>query len=413
MSRNRKPRSSRRRRFRKFLIAIEIVGMLCSVLGAYVWGKTSQINTVALDESKIEVNEEVVAAQKMTGITNIALFGVDSRTGELGSGVNTDTIMIASINNDTGQINLCSLYRDTYIDVGGGTYRKANAAYSIGGPEGAISMLNKSMDLNLTNYITVDLTVLASIIDHLGGLDLEITAEEAYWTNGYIAETSKIAGVPQVNLPNENGGWYHMDGIQATSYCRIRYTAGDDFKRTERQRKVLSLIFEKAKTMDLETLNAIADDVFPKVQTNMTLADMLKIGASILTYNMNQSLGMPINKTTGTISGVGSSVIATDWVNDVSQLHELLFGEVGYTPSSTVQSMANTMQNPSMGSGSSYSDDDDYSSNDSEDYSYDDSEDDYYDETEYNNSDSYSDDSNADNADNYEDSNTGEYDTGE
>ena len=99
-------------------------------------------------------------------------------------------------------------------------------------------------------------------------------------------------------------------------------------------------------------------------------------------------------------------------MNDVSQLHELLFGEVGYTPSSTVQSMANTMQNPSMGSGSSYSDDD-YSSNDSEDYSYDDSEDDYYDETEYNNSDSYNEDSNADNADNYEDSNTGEYDTGE
>ena len=397
------------------MIFLEIILMALVVFGAYLWSKVSRINKVDLEESKIEVNSEVVAASEdISDVVNVALFGLDSRTGMLESGVNADTMIVASINPHTKSINMASLYRDTYMDIGGGQFRKANAAYSLGGAEGAISMMNRSMDLDLKKYIAVDFAALAKTIDLLGGLDLELTAEEAEWMDRYVWETAQVIGEdPKQHLLNPwvedyydvtywSGGFYHVDGIQATAFCRIRYTTGDDFKRTERQRMVLELIFEKAKTMDIGTLNEMADQVFPMIQTNMTLTEMVSIGSAIIQYNFGDSLGLPIEKTTGNAGELGSCVVATDWSADISEFHGLIFGETGYVPSSTVQNMSKQMQDL-LYSYEFESDDGDYyyRESGSEDDSQDSGES-YYDEEEWD----YLNDGD------YDSSNTG-YDSGE
>ena len=352
MANNKKPRSRARRRFRSFLIFIEVVAMLLVVMGSYVWGKVSRINTLELDSSKLYINEEA-AQRNLTGYINVALFGVDSRSGLLSDGTNSDTMIVASIDNNNKKVNMVSLYRDTYIDICNSynSYTKANAAYAQGGPEGALSMLNKSMDLTLDKYITVDFGALIKVIDGLGGIDIEMTAEEAYWTDGYIAETALAAGMPiqgpEDQLPHQKGGTYHVNGIQATAFCRVRYTEGDDFKRTERQRYVLSVIFEKAKTMDMATLSDIADEVFPYVLTNMSLKEMISIGSAIISYDLGDSIGLPINKVTGYVGASGDCVIPTNWYEDVKYMHSVLFGDTSYNPSSVVQEMSNTMSGTS------------------------------------------------------------------
>lgn len=335
-----------RRRRRRFIIFLEVLCMLLLLAGGYVWGKVSRINKVATKEDEIEINAEVIASsQDLTGVTNIALFGLDSRTGLLDSGVNADTMIVASINSEAQKIHMVSLYRDTYMNVGGGEYTKANAAYSYGGPEQALSMMNMSMDLQLEKYIAVDFAALAKTIDLLGGLDIELTPEEAHWTDGYVWETARVIGEdPEKYLLNDwEGGYYHLNGIQATSFCRIRYTAGDDFKRTERQRMVIQLMFDKAKTMDLTTLNSIADQVFPMIQTNMSLTELITIGSAILQYGFGESIGMPIEKDTGRVYDLGDCVIPTDWANDVSTMHATIFGETGYIPTQNVRDMASRM----------------------------------------------------------------------
>ena len=126
--------------------------------------------------------------------TNVALFRLDSRDGELSGGVRSDSIMIVSINNKTGDVKIISVYRDTLLKQQDGSYEKANAAYSFGGPQEAVAMLNWNLDLDITKYASVNFNSLADIIDILGGVEVELTSEEIFWLNGYAAETSQVVG---------------------------------------------------------------------------------------------------------------------------------------------------------------------------------------------------------------------------
>lgn len=357
--------------------------LICLALSgaAYVMAKWNKIDTQEIKAEDLIINEEVKMNKEVDlgdGYTNVALFGVDSRDGNLGKGNRTDCIIVASLNNETKEIKMVSVYRDTLLDLSEGTYQKCNAAYSYGGPVTAINMLNMNLDLDIEDYVTVDFGAIADAIDLLGGVEIELKEEEIAPLNKYINETARSAGKEAHTV--EKAGLQLLDGSQATTYARIRSTAGGDFTRTERQRLVIEKMFEKALEADLATINAIIDEVFPQVSTSFTLQEILTYASAYSQYTLGDNMGFPVDKTTDTLSGLGSIVIPQDLVSNVTKLHEFLFGTKDYTPSSTVQTVnANIISTVNSAGSASSSGTEDYSGGDyddsGDDYSYDDSED--------------------------------------
>lgn len=214
-----------------------------------------------------------------------------------------------------------------------------------------------NLDLDIEDYVTVDFGAIADAIDLLGGVEIEVTEEELPYINQYIPETANSAGKTANYL--SSAGLQTLDGTQATTYARIRSTAGGDFTRTERQRLVIEKMFEKAKAADLGTLNAIIDKVFPQVSTSFTLQEILMYATAYSEYTMGGNMGFPQDNYTDTVSGLGSIVIPDDLVSNVTKLHEFLFGTTGYTPSSTVQTVSSNIAytvSSAQSSGETYDD---------------------------------------------------------
>ncbi len=331
-----KKRAAKKKK-RMMIFGIEIAVILILVLGFWIVSKLDKIQKPKVEQDQIEVNdslqESTVATMK--GYTTIALFGLDTReAGQLGSGNRSDTIIIASINNDTKEVKLVSVYRDTYLNLTNGKYNKCNAAYSAGGPAQAISMLNTNLDLDIEYYVSVDFAALTKTVDLLGGVDIDVDDTEIEHLNNYIVETSKVTGVQ--TQPLTSTGLQTLDGVQATSYCRIRYTAGDDFKRTERQREVIMQLVSKAKKMDISKVNDIIDAVFPLIATNYTNDELVAMAPQLLTYDIVDTTGFPFDKANATVKGKGSCVVPVNLEENVKQLHEYLFGNDDYQPSNEV-----------------------------------------------------------------------------
>lgn len=328
-------KKKRRRRIGILVAEVIILSVLC--VFAYATVKMDKLDFNFLDEDKLEVYKD-------TGpYTNIALFGLDAREGEsIESGVRSDSMMIASINNETNEVKVVSIFRDTLLKQQDGTFDKVNAAYSYGGPQEAIALLNRNLDLDIKNYMSVDFKALSDVIDALGGMELELTAEEVVHMNNYCVETSEVTGKDYERIEPEVTGTYHLNGVQATSYARIRATAGGDYKRAERQRLVIEKIVEKAQKANLKTLDKIIDVVFPQVSTSFSSKDLIGIAANALSYQLGETQGFPYSiADTDVVDGYeGSYVVPSDFDGDVKKLHEFLFNEKDYQVSDTVKEIS-------------------------------------------------------------------------
>ena len=340
-------------KIKKILFAVEIIVLLLFIGGLYVYGqlnsKLDKINQPVLDDSKIKVNQEVqdsIDSQEstLTGYTTYALFGIDHRDKNTAlGGENSDTIIIASVNNDTKDVKLVSVYRDTLLNLGNDTYSKANAAYAYGEAEQAITMLNTNLDLNISEYATVNFNALTTIIDDLGGLDMDMSYAEIVHMNNYCVETSEETGkdYTPIELPDRPDDieavqyHYHLNGVQATSYCRIRYTASLDMGRTERQRRVIQMIVSKAKSAGLGKIFKIMDDVFPMVTTSMTKDEILQLLPTLIGYSVDETTGFPTSYKFSNVKG--SIIVPTTLETNVIELHKFLYGDEAYTPSATVK----------------------------------------------------------------------------
>lgn len=333
------------------LLIIEALVLMIAIGVLYViTAATNEIERTAIDEDNIIINEEVVETKKekeeekveevKKGYRNIALFGVDARDGELGRGTRSDTIIIASINQDTHEIKLVSVYRDTYLNLGNDTYNKCNGAYAKGGPEQAITMLNMNLDLDITDYVTVGFSGLIDAIDCLGGIEIEITEAEINHLNNYQLCMSEEMGVDYI--PVTEPGVQTLNGMQATAYCRIRYTKGDDFRRAERQRDVLGAMMIKAKGASLTTLRDVVTAVLPSVNTSLNVNEIISVLGTVAEYNVVTSDGFPFqNKRANvTLGSKGDCIIPTTLDENVSMLHELLYGNPSYIPSKQVMELS-------------------------------------------------------------------------
>lgn len=334
----RKKRRNRRKK-RAIVMVVEIL-ILAVLLGVtYVMAKYDKFQTVSIDSEDILINEGV----EMEGYTTVALFGGDSREGQLEAGTHADTIIIAAVDHDKKEIRMASIYRDTLLEQVDQTYHKANHAYFEGGPQDAINMLNKNLDLAIEDYATVDFKAMADVVDLLGGIEIEVTDPEAKMLNKYVKETAKASKKKAHKL--DGGGTYNLDGPQAVTYARLRKLEGGDYKRTERQRLVIDMIFKKAKKMDLKTLNKIVDTVFPQVSTSFTLKEIASLVSAGLTYDLGDSTGFPFDKDDSMrYQNAGSVVIALGLAENVRDLHEFLYPfEENYTVSETVQGISDNI----------------------------------------------------------------------
>ena len=355
---NGKPhQTAKKKRGKILLFVVEIFLLLILVAALWTVNKTQKIQHVEIDPINVFIDKEVQAGieegtSSMKGYRNIALFGVDSRKKELDKNTRTDVIMIASINQDTKEVKLVSVYRDTWLNMTNDKYSKANAAYARGGAQQAIGMLNMNLDLDITDFVTVGFDAVIDVVDAVGGVEIDVKEEEIVHLNSYqISMSGKLLfvdenggeaydAVPGVDyIPVEHAGLQTLNGLQATAYSRIRYTSGGDGARTERQRRVLTQIAKKAMTMNPATLNKIADAVFGEISTSLKMSEILELLSGIAEYEIGETSGFPFNdyvKMNGRV-GDASVVVPVDLTKNVTLLHEFLFEESDYAPTDTVK----------------------------------------------------------------------------
>lgn len=345
---DRQKRVRRRRRrstLSRVMFALEIIVLVVLMGGLFVYAKLGKLNHETINEEELDVNESVTENQVMKGYTMIALVGIDSRDDKLKSDWNSDTMIIASINNDTKIVKLVSVYRDTYLCLGededeNNSYGLANSAYCTGGAKKMINMLNKNLDMNISDFVTVNFQAVAETVELLGGIDVEMKKEEVVHLNNYCVETSEVTGMDYTPL-EEIEGVHHLNGVQAVAYARIRKTSGNDFRRAARQREVIYRIVEKAKNSSIATLNTVLDKIFPMIYTSLTEKEILSMGMNMLSYDIEDQTGFPFDHLYGdtvkeAMDGV-DCVLPITLESNVIKLHEFLYPEDSYVPSNEVK----------------------------------------------------------------------------
>lgn len=343
-ARKRKRVTKRQQQKRKLMIfGIEIVCLVVLVAALYVWKLVSKVDIDSgFTDSEAGVNEDLTVdtLETLEGYTNIALFGLDNRTVGESEGGHSDVIMIASINNKTKEVKLVSVYRDTYLSVGNGKYAKANSAYFRGGAKQAVQMLNANLDLDIRDYVCVDWAAVIQAVDALGGVEIDVTSAEVKYINKYVKDMQKEIGSDGTQITGK--GLQTLNGAQATAYARIRYTSGNDFKRASRQRILIGAMLDKAKQADLGTLIDICNVVFDHISTSLDLSEILSLVKHVTSYEISSTTGFPFEMTAKDLS-IGSTVVPIGLADDVSKLHEYMFGTVDYQPSMTVQAISDTI----------------------------------------------------------------------
>ena len=339
-------KKAKKKKRKTILLLIEIVLLLVLIAGAWFISRGTGVTKINIKEEDIVMNETVANNESLKGYRNIALFGVDARDKSLGKGNRSDTIIIASINEDTGDVKLCSVYRDTYLNLGNDSYNKCNAAYAKGGPEQAINMLNMNLDLNITDYVTVGFTGLREVIDAIGGVTIDVQENEIVHLNNYqISMVGKTddgenyyATEGKDYTAVTSAGPQVLNGLQATAYCRIRYV-GDDFVRAERQRRVIAECLEVAKKSDPTKLIKAFDGVTDSISTSLDAEEIASLIKDVGKYNIVASDGFPFatNRETGKVGSKGSCVIPNNLEQNVVLLQDFFFGNTSYEPSVEVK----------------------------------------------------------------------------
>lgn len=298
------------------LVLIIAIVALCGYL--YIHNKLNRIDYVDLPANEIEVNAGI--EEYLEKYRTIALFGLDTRADKL-SDSRSDCIILVTINNITKDVKLTSVYRDTYLELDGIGLDKATHAYYYGNAKLAINTLNKNLDLNIKEFVTVNFETVKTVVDSIGGVNITVTS----------AEASKIPNI-------STAGTYNLNGEQALAYARIR-KIDSDYKRTERMRTVLTAVLEKVKTKNVSELNSLVDTILPHVSTNISQAEIFSLIPQVVSYNVTDSIGWPYEVRAYTTPTWYGAPVTLE--SNVKKLHQEVFGEEDYEVSETVKEISN------------------------------------------------------------------------
>lgn len=325
------------------LILLILIVILVGSAYFFIKGKLNKINYVHIDTDQLDISQK--SKNDLSNYRNIAIFGIDNRnqdessTYEAGNN-RTDCIMIASINKTTNEVKLVSVYRDTFVDINGNGLENINEAYSIGGEQLAIATINRNLDLNITEFVAANFSAVANFVDNVGGIELNITKEELKYINGYIKNIKQTTGLSAKDITKT--GNQHINGVQAVAYSRIRYDGGDH-KRTERMRTVLTKSFEKMKSKSITELNSIADNMLPKVYTNIKSNEIFSMIPEITKFNIGKTEGWPYKVVDASVENRWHGFPCSLETN-VEQLHKSLFPDVEYEASDTIKNISNQIK---------------------------------------------------------------------
>ncbi|MCR5742136.1 MAG: LCP family protein [Lachnospiraceae bacterium] len=311
------------------------------------------------------VEEEVIptTARPTSEYTTFCIFGVDARAGYAVTdyGANSDVLIVATLNNYTGEIRMASIYRDALLkQYSSQKYDKANAAYSHYGLVEAMNTLAYNLDITFDYYVAVDWAAAVKIIAVLGGVDVEMkaaykqikddTSETGYvpYLNGLINEIVENTGIGTTPIPDEafvDGLIYHLDGVQAVAYMRLRRT-DSDFNRTQRQRAVITQALELAKKANFSTLVSMIDIVGENMAFDISQDEILGLLAGVANYSIVDSMGYPFHLYDGSgYSGAMHYNITTvDVIANVTTLHQRLYPDVEYYPSDVIYQINEEMR---------------------------------------------------------------------
>lgn len=320
------------------LIIIIIVVILAGVAVGFVANKLGKINVEEINEEEVGIT--VKTKEELSGYRNIALLGIDSRADDYGLGNRSDCIIIASLDQKTKNIRLISVYRDTYLQLeekGKTVLDKVTHAYSYGGAQNTLKALNTNLDLNITEYVTVNFDAVIAAVNAMGGVTIDIDSSELKYINDYINATSASSGIKTSQITKT--GKQTLDGVQAVAYSRIRYTEGGDYKRTERMRTVIEAMLSKAKTLNVGQLNKLVDTILPRVSTNISGTEIIGLVPSIASYNITDSIGWPYETRGKTIDRWYGIPVTLE--SNVEKLHKEIFGQSDYVVSDTIKEINN------------------------------------------------------------------------
>lgn len=341
MEDNKISRRERKRKSKKPIIITSVIVVLFTLIisgGLFIKGIFGNIEKVEAtpEDLGIEKVEKPKVEEEVTYGTyrpderylNIALLGVDTRVIGNYDGTRADSIMILSIDRETKAIKLASVARDTYANIEGYGMDKINHAYAYGGPNLMVKTLNQNFNLAITDYVVVNFFGMAEIIDRLGGVELEVDADEIQYINSYIDEVSKIKGITPEHITTP--GTYNLNGVQAVAYSRIRYTDGGDFKRTERQREVLLKLAEKSSSVKITDVIPIINQLSSNLMTTLGASDMTNLAVELIKggYSSNMSQTMfPEAAYSGGDMINGVYYYVTDLSQAASSINNFFYGE--------------------------------------------------------------------------------------
>lgn len=320
---------------KKVLITLSIVALfIFSLVGGgfiYTYSLLDKMDTVELNKDDLGIDSEIEnKLSSFEGIKNIALFGIDALEGETGR---SDAIMILSIDNTNKTLKVSSIMRDSYVRISNSKMNKMdkiNHAYAFGGPELALKTLNENFGLNIEDFVAVDFSSLPEIIDALGGMELDITQDEltcAININSHIRYSNDNMGTSSPLV--EKAGRQVVNGVQALSYARIRYTAGGDSERTERQRIVLGKLFEKFKETSPTKYPSLLNQFLPLVKTSLTSNEILGLATDVVSMG-NITIEQDRFPRDGYSEDTmidGVYYLKYDKQDTIDQLHDFIFGD--------------------------------------------------------------------------------------
>ncbi|MGL5973333.1 MAG: LCP family protein [Oscillospiraceae bacterium] len=250
----------------KIIIAIFLILLFACIF--LIYNITSKINTTKIDENNLGATDTI---QK--NIKNIALFGLDAYNG----GGRSDTIMILSVNTKDKSIKISSIMRDSYVNISGRGKDKINHAYAFGGAELAIRTINENFKLDITDYVTVDFTDLAKIVDAMGGVSIVIDQSELSIMSSHIDNVAKEIGKSPIYL--KGTGKQNLNGMQAVAYSRIRKIGNGEFDRTERQREVMNALLAKGLELPANKYYSTASQLLSLVETSLSLPEIMDLSS--------------------------------------------------------------------------------------------------------------------------------------
>ena len=309
------------------------------ILGGVAYGATSMMlsNLDRQELQDLNVSQEVLDLKEGLGVTNIALFGVDSRSDSY-ENTRSDAMMVFSYNNKTNKAYLTSVVRDTIAYINDEhQFEKINHAYAYGGPTLAIQTINQNFDLDIQKYVTVNFNAVEHIINKLDGVEIDVKDYELQELNRIIAEMNREMEGEESNLI-EGTGPQTLNGRQAVAYMRIRKVGNGDYERMERQRHVITLVAQKAFSYNKVKLIGLMNDFLPYIQTNLTNNEIISLGTELLLSGERQIEQLQLPDTSLSEGSVLSDglyyLVPMTLEENVIQWHDKVYGTNRYTPSS-------------------------------------------------------------------------------